>query len=143
MRRAVYGAYVPWEEHLQAVALVCALVRWADDLTRLAVRELISILKRLVWARKVQLFAKLVTARHLKRLVWACKVQLFAGLVTARQRRRLLEAETGQRAVYGDFPGNRIFRPLSWCTPVAGPTTSPCWPCVSLSPLLNGWLEPV
>ena len=55
--------------------------RRADDLARLAVRELISILKRLVPARKVQLFAKLVTARQ----------------------RRLLAAETEQRAVYGDF----------------------------------------
>ena len=62
-QRAVYGAFVPWKQHLQAVALVLA-GRGADDLARLAVRELIATLKRLARARVVQLVAKLVTARQ-------------------------------------------------------------------------------
>ena len=78
-QRAVYGAFVPRKQHLQAVALVLA-GRGADDLARLAVRELIATLKRLARSREVQ---------------------LFAGLVIARQRRRLLAAEPGQIAVYG------------------------------------------
>ncbi len=42
-QRAVYGAFVPWKQHLQAVTLVRA-GRGADDLALLAVHELKAIL---------------------------------------------------------------------------------------------------
>ena len=44
---AFYPAFVPWEEKLQAIALVLA-GRGADDLALLAVHDRIATLKRLV-----------------------------------------------------------------------------------------------
>jgi len=39
------------------------------------------------------------------------------------------------------LPGKRTFTPLPLvATLVAGPVTSPCWPCTTLSPLGKVWL---